>query len=719
MSSCSKDEASNNWHAENRAASQDVFLNFKAALTRGPVEPQRRADCKFDFLSFCDHYGGEAFSLPWSNAHRRAAELIQSAAINGDQFAFAMPRGSGKTTVSRWAVVWSVLYGHSPYSVLIGKTQNSAQKLLKSLKSSFRFSEPLFADFPEIIAPLRHLKGETRKAQGQKFQGEPTMIEWAQNQVVFAYLPESYIKEARLKFGDDYGAGCGSIIDVCGIEGEIRGRQYERPSGAIVRPTLAVVDDPQDRESAKSTGQCDEREQVIKADVRYLAGPDRATGIVIPCTVIYENDVADRLLNRKENPEFQGEKSQLVEAFPGTGLSEPEQRATDALWQEYRRIRNESFENGNKGVESSEFYLENRPAMDAGSKMSWPERYFAAKGEISAVQHAMNLFFSDEMAFMAEYQNKPLRTTEDETAALIPQEVARRLSGVSRNRIPDSLNRLTAFIDVSKDVLWYTVTAWGPGFTGSIVSYGAFPDQPANHFTLSTIKNTLAEGSAAAGEGAGLESSIAWGLRELTSDILGREYLTESGDPLQVELCLIDTNWNQSTEVVNAFCRRSRFKGILYPSRGRGVTSPDDALVSPKTKPKPGERRGQWWKLLPSRNNGGRYVLFSSNHWKTFIYNRLSVPVGEPGALSLYQANASAHKMLAEQLTAERCTRVTIKGETLDKWNEIPGRDNHLWDCVAGCAVGASMLGEKLTATAPPKKAVKRRKRRRVSNLLS
>ena len=49
--------------------------------------------------------------------------------------------------------------------------------------------------------------------------------------------------------------------------------------------------------------------------------------------------------------------------------------------------------------------------------------------------------------------------------------------------------------------------------------------------------------------------------------------------------------------------------------------------------------------------------------------------------------------MLAEQLSAEAPVRVESKMRTVDEWKAIPGRDNHLFDCLVGAAVAASFAG--------------------------
>jgi hypothetical protein len=49
--------------------------------------------------------------------------------------------------------------------------------------------------------------------------------------------------------------------------------------------------------------------------------------------------------------------------------------------------------------------------------------------------------------------------------------------------------------------------------------------------------------------------------------------------------------------------------------------------------------------------------------------------------------------MLAEQLSSEVPVRVESRQRVVDEWRLIPGRDNHLWDCLIGAAVAASYSG--------------------------
>ena len=87
----------------------------------------------------------------------------------------------------------------------------------------------------------------------------------------------------------------------------------------------------------------------------------------------------------------------------------------ETLWQRYAEIRAEGLRAGDGGAAGTEFYRENRAAMDEGADVAWAERF--NHDELSAIQHAMNLKLQDEAAFFAEYQNEPL-----------PEETRRRRS---------------------------------------------------------------------------------------------------------------------------------------------------------------------------------------------------------------------------------------------------------------------------------------------------
>ena len=45
-------------------------------------------------------------------------------------------------------------------------------------------------------------------------------------------------------------------------------------------------------------------------------------------------------------------------------------------------------------------------------------------------------------------------------------------------------------------------------------------------------------------------------------------------------------------------------------------------------------------------------IEIDSDHWKTWVHQRLSTPIDKPGAMTLFQAHPHEHLSLARHLTA-------------------------------------------------------------------
>lgn len=637
---------------------------------------RRQRACK-SFAAFCKTYGDQAFSLPWSDYHKRAAQRIEQAVTEGGLFSFAMPRGSGKTTLCHWAILWAVLTGRCKYVVLIGATERTAEKRLKNLKSTLQNNEALAADFPEAVYALKKLGRSARRAEGQKHDGRPTAIGWTQKQVIF---PTIYLRP---------GEGCnktenaviaptsGSIMEVTGITGEIRGLNHELETGEVIRPTLAICDDPQTRESAKSRQQSQDREAVIAGDVAYLAGPERPIAVVMPCTVVYRGDLADRMLTHEDHPEWQGERTKMVEAWP----------TNQSLWDEYARLRRESFLAGGRGKEATAFYKKNRKAMDDGGRVSWPHRY--NKDELSALQHAINLKLRDAAAFQAECQNDPVDENEGRsvlTAAL----VASKTNNLPRGRVPKASQHLTAYVDVHKRLLYWLVAAWEEGFGGAVLDYGTYPkQQPGLYFAQSTAPACMSDAHPGTAEDAWLMA----GLGVMVGQILARSFDREDGASMRVGKLLVDAKWGEKTELVKAFCRRHPQAGsVVLPAMGVGL-GPTKRSFN-EYRPEPGAQQGYHCRIPPPVK-GDRIVMIDTNRIKSFTVARLALPVGTPGGWELFGTEPAEHKMFADHCVAERPKelKATETNVTVDQWELLPNMDNHWWDCLCGSAAAASLLG--------------------------
>ncbi len=627
------------------------------------VNPERKKRCRTNFRLFCEEYFPETFSLEWSPDHLKAIHKIETAVLKGGLFALAMPRGSGKSSLTEVAAIWAMLYGHREFIMLIGATESAALELLDSLMTEFEINEHLAADFPEVCFPIQQLDGIANRCAGQLYHGERTRITWTSNEIVLPTIKGS--------------AASGIVVRVAGITGRIRGMKYKRPDGRSVRPSLVVIDDPQTSESAGSLEQTRKRIRVLAGDILGLAGPGQKISGIMPCTIIRPGDMADIILNRQTHPDWNGERTKMVYEFP----------KNMKLWEKYAEIRAEALREEGNFRRATEFYEAHRAEMDEGAKVSWEARY--NHDEISALQHAMNLKFQDEIAFAAEYQNDPLPEDTGGEEILSIDAICAKINGLPHNKVPLACDRITLFIDVQKALLFYVVTAWAGNFTGSVIDYGSWPDQHRREFSLADANPTIQSEFPRAG----LEGGLYAALTALTDDLLGREWEREDGAVLKIERALIDANWGQSTDLVYEFCRESRFAGVVLPSHGRYVGASSKPMT--EYRKQPGDRLGFNW-MMPSvaKKRAVRHVIYDSNFWKSFVHARLAVAIGDKGSLTLYGRIPGVHQLLAEHLTAEYRVKTSGRGRTVDEWKLKPEHhDNHWLDCLAGCAVCGSMLG--------------------------
>ena len=658
------------FRAEMARKSQEKSLEGRDIGDLPPVDdPERKEKCRLDFKLFCETYFPEVYQLKWSDDHLRAIAKIQKSVLEGGLFALAMSRGSGKSSLTETAAIWAMLYGHREFVVLVGASESAALEMLDSIKTEFEVNEHIAADFPEVAYPVQKLQGIANRCAGQLYHGERTRITWTANEIVLPTIAGA--------------ASSGVLVRVAGITGRIRGMKYKKPDGRTIRPEFVVIDDPQTSESAGSIEQTRKRVRVLAGDILGLAGPGKKISGIMPCTVIRPGDMAEQILDKLKHPEWNGERCKMMYQFP----------KNEELWNRYADLRADELREKGTFEEATEFYRQHREEMDEGAVVSWPDRH--NYDEISAIQHAMNLKFTDEAAFWAEYQNEPLPEDLGSDEQLTVDGIVNKLNGHSQRTVPVSANHLTMFIDVQKTLLFYVVCAWDDDFTGSVIDYGTWPDQRRRYFSLADANPTLQSKFPRAG----LEGCLYGGLKSLTEEYLSREFTRDDGAAMKVEKCLIDANWGQSTDVVYQFCRESAHANVIVPSHGKYIGASSKPMS--EYKKAAGDRVGLNWRMPNIRGKRAvRHVIFDANYWKSFVASRLLVAVGDRGCLSLWGRSGETHMLFAEHLTAEYRVKTEGRGRKVEEWKMRPeAKDNHWWDGAVGCAVAASMVGCVLAGT--------------------
>jgi len=668
---------------KNRAATKSI--QDIAPIPEIEDYPRRKA-CGASFRLFCETYFPVAFHRPWSDDHLRVIAKIEKAVREGGLFAFAMPRGSGKTTLARCASLWAILYGYRPFVCLIGAADDRAKELLLPIKKHALENPLLLADFPEAVHPLRALENSSKRQLQQHCRGRLTHVHWGQNKLVFPTIESEDLPAALRQDGFDISPSCGSIITTTSLDANMRGQQHTLVDGSIIRPSLVLLDDPQTRDSARSVDQTHKRLELLNGDVLGMAGPGEQISALMTCTKMYEGDLADTVLDREQYPEWDSECTRLVRAFP----------TNEKLWEEYFEIRR----SGGKAA-ATEFYRQHQVGMDAGAAVAWQARYDGKSGEISAIQHAMNLRKKvGPDAFAAEYQNEPsLQQTSDQV--LTADQVMEKTSGYKRGEIPPACTKLTIFIDIHKELLFYAVCAWEETFTGYVVDYGTFPDQRRLAFTLADATRTLGK----AFPGAGTDGAIHAGLEQLVSAYLNRDW-SRGGSLMRIDRLLVDMGYKPG---IVAAVKQKAGGSVMMLAKGIGIRASRKPIAEYARRP--GETIGHYWYIPNVRKTGQfQHVLVDVNYWKRFVQEGLATAAGDRGCISLFGNDGRHHELIAEHVArSEKWVEVIGPGGVVREWSPWPTRpDNHWFDCLVGCAAAASMVGIKPAGEAAP---VRQRKR--------
>lgn len=625
------------------------------------VDPITRHRCKSDLKLFLETYLPEKFTKPWSHNHLLYIESLQRVLLHGGTQAVAMPRGSGKSTLTLGAVLWALSYGHRRYLVTICATQKESRRMVESIRRILQNRKKYAQDFPEISYPIGLLRGSFNLSRGQVFLGEPTGVQLKSELIRLPSIPGS--------------PSSGSVIACYSVRGALRGQSAELDSGETIRPDSILLDDIQKSQDAANPDRVEKLETEIMGSIAGLADSGSTPALIFTGTVIESGDLTDRILDPEIYPWWHGIRGKVLELWP---------KDMDR-WREFRSLYFTDQE------EAKRFYLSNRDAMSAGAKLSWPED-FDRENYVDALHFAMVRWSQNERAFMSEYQNEPLKPSG--SAVCVPAKVIMsHVNGLEHRICPHDTLKLSAFCDVHDDVLYYTVLAWSTDFSGFVIDYGTFPEQSRSYFSkhdggLETLQRTFNSSP---------NVSLKMGIEVLLSDLVNREYDDEDGKTRHgIDRILIDSKYKP--EIVESALRTIR-GGTVIPSRGIGIKASNRPMSEWKKTPE----RKIFWHYCDEKIKGRIYrsYLIDTNYWKSLLHNKLGMNPGEPRSISFWGTDKRFHRLIAEHCNAETVQLVSSGLNEVNEWREKPTRlDNHYFDCLTGCLVGALSVGIEMEGVA-------------------
>lgn len=652
--------------------SQAALMAKKRAKARDLVIPppknlERRNLALSDVQFFLTTYFADLFDEEFTSDRAGMLEsIIQAAKYGGDQ-AIAGPRGEGKTTLAMCGAIYLMFAGLSGFPVVVGKSQTKSQSELKDMVERLQQSELLIHDFPEIGVPFQKVGGWSSRARMQTIGGKSTNITIKPDLFSFPRITAE-----QMGWPDHIKpVSNGQIMAAVGIDGPVRGTKHKGR-----RPTLAIIDDIEDREAADSDTIIAKNEEIIEQDIAGMGRSAKRLPRVFLCTIQNRKCVAYKYTDPKVKPSFRGKRYRKM-------IKPPDRMDLVEQYIEMRQSRKDSDPDAR---EAFAFWRDNKDAIEAGSVVSnW--RSFNgdlhADGEpieLSACHSYYNRVADvGQKAVSTEIDNDPPEIVGPQGSGLTAEIVSRRLSGLAKHQLPGNADAVTVGIDIGKYRCHWAVVAWWKGAGGVVVDYG-IKEVSGNENINSGDK---------AADMVASEPAIYKALLEFRDDLLTKEYVDSFGVRRSIDMVMVDSG--TYTNAAYEFVRQVR--GNFHASKGYSNYRPraksTDVCRAGKN------QHAQWLEAQKI----WLYEL-DTDFWKQWVHERFLTPTFDEnnmlrrGSLSIFEPTGTQkHTSYAQHIVAEELVSEFKQGKgSKTFWNK-KNENNHWLDATYLAAACTESVG--------------------------
>lgn len=617
--------------------------------------PKRKAACKKSLRLFLATYctgPGGFLKTPPSERMGDIIDKLQEVVINGGRTQLRIARGHGKSSLTKGACLYALLYGYRKFVVAVAARRSDAASMIDDIYTLLEVGDTIHEDFPEVTVAIRKLERITQRTRAQTYQGKSTRIEKTADRIILPTIAKS--------------AASGAILVARGFAGASRGLIH-----GSVRPDLIVGDDLATQKVASNPAMVAKYVAQIDQGLMGLGGHDKQIAAVMCDTPICPDDVSEH---------YAQSSSWITFTYPMI-LSMPDcwQKQTGDLWQEYFRIRQDSIATGEpEHIACNKFYQEHREEMDAGGEVINPD-FFDRDTELSGLQHAFNIYFQvGPDAFTAEYMMRPTRH-KDTFAINAPLVASRIYAGKPEFWIPPETVFIACATDLNPAIGFSSIiVAFDKNQTSHIVHYERYkmPPLPIKDNIPEKLRNQL-----------------------ITQALVGcGKRLAEicKAHGIALNRWGIDCGGKQ-WEAANNFARVSRqVCGVgAMPMAGRAGRNYNPFVKSRITD----ERNGTV--LCADQSKGHRWIAWNSDLHKETAQRAFLGDVGTPGCATLY--DGSKHGEIAAEMAAEALEyKVQMSdGRTDYRWRKV-GVANHYLDCFSMCYALAGAFGISAAGYVPP-----------------
>lgn len=616
------------------------------------------------------------FTYKFTGQQTEMIAAIRAAIMHGGDQAIAASRGEGKTTIAERLTLKYTLQGSLKFTVLFAATGSAAEDSLDAIKCDLENNERLLADYPEVCVPVAALENTPNRAHyqlvsgdrhdtGSPYEAAQSKFTWCGPEVVMPKVPGS--------------PSAGAIIATRGLDSAVRGVKKKGK-----RVDLALIDDPDTEETARSEDQSKKLEDRIDKAIAGLGSQRRRVSRVMLTTLQSRISASYRFTDAEAKPSWKGKRFRFL-------LSKPDRLD---LWEEYTQLLQQDWRNAKAGAPTNlamELYAVNRAEMDRGAVVANPNRF--TPSELSALQFYYNeIARTSADAVSTEYDNDPPEEAGPIESGITSYRVQRQVSGYPRREVPPGCTELTRGVDCKKTGLHWVVRAWRPDGTGFVIDYG-FKD------THGTVKGREGEEDQAAK--AANDVAIRRAILELVEEGKAVEYKNADGEQFDIKLTLIDSRYR-----MNAVFSSCLEAGLgVYPVLGFGKSAgcwrPTFTAYNRHTA---AEKPGDNWNM---KREGKVWVVHANaDHWKAWEHDRWMTDPTLPGCLKLFGIGSherrlsfdeQGHHAYSRHIVAEVEVEEMVKGVLKRYWKPKPGHgQNHYLDASYYSDVAANILGVRL-----------------------
>jgi len=220
-------------HADQQSRYRESQNRLRDIGPLPPVEdPARRQQDDDSLRFFLESYFPGTFGLARSPDHLEVIEQTERVIKDGGQMALAMPRGSGKSSISINAAIWVLLTGRRRFVVLVAAAAGLANQLLVSISRELEGNELLRADYPEVCYPLHRLGPDAtyQKQAAQLLNGQRTCVQIKADRITLPTVAGSLASGATVKTRGLTGRTRGQVVTTAA------GQDHPPGPGACGRP---------------------------------------------------------------------------------------------------------------------------------------------------------------------------------------------------------------------------------------------------------------------------------------------------------------------------------------------------------------------------------------------------------------------------------------------------------------------------------------------------